>query len=450
MFPQPDGVRTHLRTDEIGISADGLPTASPDSRSIPSRGATMTVDITFTPSVFDVALPTIAYHHAPHPDEAHQIITQARRQGPIALGRYGPEVLTYDQVRTVLRESRFAVPQGMSLTTQGITSGPVWDKVCRLLISIDGDQHRRLRRLVSPAFTPRAAQRMRAACIEVITELVERNTATGFCDVVADIARPYPVPIICALVGAPREDWQLFSEWADDINKAFGMNVAEDAPAILRAWEQLEAYIEDLIATRRRCLTDDLVSDLIRAEDDGDRLSHDELVNMVAILLNGGTDTTRNQLAAAVGVLLDHPDQWALLAEHPELAPQAVEELIRHTPIVFAALRVAIEDVELCGVLIPAGTMIVANTASANRDPEVYHNPDRLDITRDAPPGILTFGGGVHYCLGVHLARLELVEALRVITRRVPNPRRTGPAPWKPLTGISGPTTLPLEFGSLR
>ena len=144
-------------------------------------------------------------------------------------------------------------------------------------------------------------------------------------------------------------------------------------------------------------------------------------------------------------VLCDHPDQWALLAEHPELAPNAVEETMRHSPVV-ATLRVAVDDVELGGVLIPAGTLVIANTGAANRDPAVYPDPDRLDITREAPPAMLTFGGGVHYCLGSHLARLELAEALTVITRRMPNPRRTGPAPWKPLTGMSGPTTLPIEF----
>lgn len=254
------------------------------------------------------------------------------------------------------------------------------------------------------------------------------------------------MPIICALLGAPREDWHLFSLWADDISKVFGANVAEDAPAILRAWDHLEDYVEDLIAARRHSLTDDLISQLLLAEDDGDRLTHDELVNMVAILLNAGTDTTRNQLAAAIEILSDHPDQWALLAEHPELAPQAVDELIRHTPIVFTSLRIASEDVELGGVLIPAGTCVIANTASANRDPSVYDDPDRLDITRDGPPAILTFGGGVHYCLGAHLARLELTEALRPITRRIHNPRRAGPAPWKPIMGISGPTTLLIEF----
>jgi cytochrome P450 len=405
----------------------------------------MTVDVQ-TASVFDVAWPAIAYHDSRNPDEAHRLINQAREQAPIALGPYGPEVLTYDLVRTVLRDSRFAMPRGISLAVQGITSGPVWDRVCQTIISLDGAQHQRLRRLVARAFTPRAAVRMRTACIEVITELVDRHATAGRCDVVADIARPYPVPIICALLGAPREDWQLFSGWADNISKAFGLSVADDAAAILAAWAQLDAYVEDLIARRRNSLTDDLISELIRAEDDGDRLTHDELVNLVAILLNAGTDTTRNQLAAAVQVLCDRPDQWALLADHPELAPQAVEEVMRHFPIIFSTLRVAIDDVELADVLIPAGTFVVANTAAANRDPAVYDDPDRLDITREGPPAMLTFGGGVHYCLGAHLARLELGEALQVITQRMPRPHRIGPAPWKPVTGISGPTALHIEF----
>jgi cytochrome P450 len=268
----------------------------------------------------------------------------------------------------------------------------------------------------------------------------------GHCDVVTDIARRYPTPIICALLGAPRQDWELFSAWTDDIKKLFDWNVANDGPAILAAWDQLDAYLEKMIAERRRTLTDDLISDLIRAEDDGDRLTHHELLMLAATLLGAGTDTTRNQLAAAVQVLCDHPEQWALLANHPELAPNAVHEVMRYCPIIFGTIRTAAEDVELGGVMIPAGTLVLASTASANRDAAVYDHPDRLDITRQDPPTMLTFGGGVHYCLGAHLARLELTEALRVITTRMPNPRRTGPAPWKAISGITGPTTLPVDF----
>jgi cytochrome P450 len=411
----------------------------------------MTVDIQSTNvrSVWDVALPPIAYHDSQDPAEVHRLIRQARQQSPIALGPFGPEVLTYDLVRTVLRDSRFVMPQGIGLVVQGITSGPVWDKVCQLLISLNGAEHLRLRRLVSRAFTPRAAARMRTACTAVITELIDQRTAAGHCDMVTDIAQPYPVPIICALLGAPREDWQLFSTWAGDISKAFGAHVAEEESAIMGAWQQLDAYVEELIERRRRSLSDDLISELIRAEDNGDRLTHDELVNLAAILLNAGTDTTRNQLAAAVQVLCDHPDQWALLAEHPELAPQAVEELIRYFPTIYTALRVATEDVALGDVLIPAGTYVIANTASANRDETVFDEPDRVNITREGARGVLTLGGGAHYCLGAHLARVELVEALRVITQRMPNARRTGPAPWKLPTELSGPTTLPIEFDAV-
>lgn len=408
----------------------------------------MTVDAidANSPTVFDAGLPAIAYEHAQNPEDAHRLIRQARLQGPIALGPHGPEVLGYELVRTVLRDPRFCMPKGHALAAQGITSGRLWDKVTSGLLSRDGADHHRLRRLVSQAFTPRSTARLETTIVGVITELVDPLTSTGRCDVVSDIARRYPIPIICGLLGAPRQDWQLFSDWADDIFKTFTWNVADHAAVIMGAFDELDAYIDDMVAQRRHDLTDDLMSQLIRAEDDGDRLTADELRMLAGGLLMAGTDTTRNQLAAAVGDLCDHPEQWALLAEHPELAPQAVEELMRHNPVIFATMRKAVEDVELGGVRMPAGTLVIVNTAAANRDPAVYDDPDCLDITREGTATMLTFGGGIHYCLGAHLARLELAEALRVITQRMPNPHRTGPAPWKPLVGITGPTTLPIEF----
>jgi cytochrome P450 len=404
---------------------------------------TVTIDC---PNVFEAGLPTINYETAQHPNEAHAIISQARAQSPIAIGPYGPELLTYDLVHTALRDPRFRVPEGMFLAAQGITSGPLWDRIATNILSLDGAQHNRLRRLVSKAFAPKATMRLRTTIVDIITGLVDSVSARGRCDVVTDIARQYPIPVICALLGAPPEDWELFSNWTDDILEAFGWDAANQTPAILTAWKALDDYIDDIVARRRRALTDDLVSDLIRAQDDGDRLSGDELRMMVAALLLGGTDTTRLQLAAAVHVLGDHPDQWALLGRHPELAVNAVHELIRHSPMTFITLRIAIQDVELAGVSIPAGTIVVVNTGAANRDPAVCDDPDRLDITRaDAPP-IQTFGGGMHYCLGANLARLELAEALAVMTRRMPNARRTGPAPWKPVNALGGPITLPIEF----
>lgn len=407
---------------------------------------TIAVDAPNHPSVFDAGLPTIDYDHCQSPDEAHDIISCARRRAPIAIGPHGPELLTYELVRTVLRDPRFRVPQGMFLASQGITSGPLWERVATNLISLDGPEHHRLRRLVSKAFTPRATARLRTTIVEVITELVDRHSAIGRCEVVTDIARRFPVPIICALLGAPAEDWELFSNWTDDIFKAFSWDVAAHERAILAAWDELDAYVDDMVAQRRHRLTDDLISELIRAEDDGDRLSADDLRMLAAGLLMAGTDTTRNQLAASVHVLCDHPDQWALLAAYPELAANAVEETMRHSPIAVGTLRTAREDVEIAGFMIPAGTLVVANSGAANRDPAVYDDPDRLDITRrDAPP-MQTFGAGMHYCLGANLARLELAEALAVMTQRMPNAHRTGPAPWKPLTGIAGPRTLPVAF----
>jgi cytochrome P450 len=318
------------------------------------------------------------------------------------------------------------------------------------LLCLEGAEHHRLRSLVSKAFTPRATARLDQTIVDVINELVDRVEAMGRCDVVADIARPYPIPIICALLGAPREDWQQFSLWADDIFKAFTFNfdLADEEPVVMRAWGELDDYVDDMVARRRHDLTDDLLSDLIRAEDDGDRLNADELRMLAAGLLLAGTDTTRNQLAASVHVLCDHPEQWALLAEHRELAMAAVEETMRHSPAVCGTLRMVIEDVELGGFVFPAGTLIMVNTAAANRDPAVYDDPDRVDITREGAPAILTFGGGIHYCLGANLARRELAEALGVLAARLPNARTAGPAPWKPMVGLSGPISLPIEFGA--
>ncbi|MEB4211153.1 cytochrome P450 [Mycobacterium sp. 94-17] len=409
----------------------------------------MTTLISDCASVLDAGLPTLHYQHLTDPDEAHRVIADARARAPIAIGPYGPEVLTHGLVRTVLRDDRFITVKGLGLEAQGITSGPLWDRTVRSILSLDGAVHHRLRRLVSTAFAPRAAQRLRTLAVKIITALVEPVTSVGRCDVVTDIARGYPTPVICALLGVPPQDWPLFSGWVDDIKKVLEWNVVNDTPAILAAVNAQDGYIEDLIARRKAALADDLISDLIRADDPahpGDRLTHDELIALSSALLTAGTDTTRSQLAAAVQVLAAHPEQWDLVARHPELAAAAVTELMRYRPIIFGTIRRAAEDIELAGVRIPAGTLVAANIASANRDPAVHDDPERLDITRQNPPAILNFGGGMHFCLGAHLARLELTEALRVITGRLPNPRLTGPSPWKVMAGVTGPTSVPLEF----
>jgi cytochrome P450 len=391
-------------------------------------------------------LPTVDYENAPTPLEAHRRLGAARQLSPIAMGAHGLEILSYELARTALRDNRLCVPEGLGLETQGITSGAIWDRASSLLLSINGEDHSRLRRLVSKAFTPRAVGRLDTVITDIITRLVDPLVHVGRCEIVEDIARPYPVPVIAELLGAPSEDSKLFSEWADDFFKLFSWDVAEHEHVILKAWAELDEYVDGMVAERRKSLTDDLISELIRAEDNGDRLTTPELRMLAAGILMAGTDTTRNQLAAAIDVMCDHPDQWELLAEHPELAMNAVEELMRYCPVVFSSLRMTIEDVEYAGVKIPAGTFVLVNTATGNRDPEVFDEPDRLDITREGAAPMQTFGAGAHYCLGANLARRELAEALVVMTRRMANLRRSGPAQWKPLVGITGPAVLPIEF----
>ena len=407
----------------------------------------MTVD-TASPSVFDAGLPTIEYDVlTATPAEVYPQLLAAQQLAPIALGQFGPEVLSYELVRTILRDSRFQIPPGYILAVQGITSGPLWDKVVNSILGMEGARHQRVRGVVSKAFTPRAVERLHATIVDVIDEIVEPISRQGHCDVVTEISRPYPVPIICALLGAPREDWQQFSLWTDDIFKAFSFPfTVDDVPGVMRAWGELDDYVDGMVARRRHTLTDDLLSDLIRAEHDGERLNAEELRMLAAAMLLAGTDTTRNQVAASIEVLCEHPDQWELLRNTPGLAIAAVDETMRHSLIASSVLRVVAEDVELAGVRFPAGTIILANTAAANRDPAIYDDPNRLDITREGLPPILNFGAGVHYCLGANLARLEIAEALKTVTRRISSPHRTGPAPWKPVGGLSGPTSLPIAF----
>ncbi|KMV19950.1 cytochrome P450 [Mycolicibacterium conceptionense] len=400
------------------------------------------------PSVFDAGLPTLDYSVTDTPQQIYPQFRAAQETAPIALGPIGPEVLSYEMARAVLRDPRFGIPQGIHLSAHGITSGPLWDRVTRSILNMEGEEHRRLRSLVARAFTPRATARMHDAIHGVVNELLDRIQDAGRCEFVTDVARPYPIPIICALFGAPREDWQQFSRWAEDIFKivSFDCDLAQEEPAVLKAWDEFDDYIDDMITDRRRHLTDDLLSDLIRIEDGGDRLDAAELRMLAFSILIAGTDTTRSQLAASMQVLCDHPDQWALLREQPGLAMRTVEETMRHSPSMCSTVRSVADDAEIGDYCFPAGTFIIVNTYAANRDQTVYDDPARFDITREDPPPILTFGGGVHYCLGANLARLELSEALTILTRRLANPRVAGPVPWKPLLGLSGPTSLPLAF----
>ena len=269
-------------------------------------------------------------------------------------------------------------------------------------------------------------------------------------------ASPIPIPIICELLGAPKEDWRQFSAWATDIFRIFNQNLAEDLPLIEAANAALEEYLADLIAERRVTPGDDLLSVLIAIEEEGDRLSTDELVSLAVAVLMAGTDTTRNQLACALALFAEHPGQWALLAERPDLAPRAVEEAMRYLGAVRGTVRFAPEDVVYRDVLFPKGTLISVSLAGANRDPGTWEAPDVFDITRERKTQQMTFGSGIHHCMGAALARAELQESLVLLSRRLPGLATDGPGrveadefrhlgagqappPFRPVARLTGP-----------
>ncbi len=380
-------------------------------------------------------------------DSLLEAFEQARARHWLVRTPLGYAVMTYTDVSAVLRDRRFHSALSLLPALAGV-DGPVRERQQRSILAMEGDEHNRLRRLASPAFTPRATERLRPFMRRVIDELIDAVAARGGCEFVEDICEPYPIPIICELLGAPKEDWKLFSGWATDIFRIFNNDIANDLPAIQAAMAELDAYVEAMIDERRRRPADDLLSRLIEVEEQGDRMTTAELVMMTEAVLMAGTDTTRNQLACAVALLAQHPDQWSALADDPTLAPRAVEETMRHLGAVRSTLRVAAEDIEYREVTFPAGTLVMANLAAANHDPGLWSDPGRFDITRPvsgAPQ--MTFGSGIHFCLGASLARAELQEALPVLARRMPDLRLDGPVEWKPPTvGIWGPQRLPLAF----
>lgn len=360
----------------------------------------------------------------------------------------GVSLLRYDDVVAVLRDKRWHSAVAKLPELMGITDPDFLARDRESILSAEGDVHTRLRRLVGKALSPRAADRLRPFMREVINDLVDPVAPAGRADIAIDICEPYPIPIICELLGAPHEDWQLFSRWAADVLRVFNATAAQELDIIKQAQSELDEYTRGLIADRRNDPREDLITDLIAAEEQGDRLSTEELVMMVDAVIIGGTDTTRNQLGCTIGLFTEHPDQWKLLAAQPDLAPQAVEESMRYFGAIRATIRFATEDIVYRDTLFPAGTMIMPSTATANRDTDVFDDPATFDITRD-PPGQpqLTFGSGIHYCLGAALARAELQEALPIIAQRMPDIAVDGVAEWKPSTAaIFGPSHLPVTF----
>ena len=380
--------------------------------------------------------------------QARAAMEAARDQHWLARMPLGYSVTRYADVVAILRDRRFFSALSMLPQMAGVDDEAFTKRRQQSILSMEGEEHARLRRLVAPSFSPKAADELRPFMRQVVDGLVDGFVREGRCDLVADLCEPYPIPIICELLGAPKEDWKLFSAWATDIFRIFNGDVANELHLIQAASDELDAYVRAMIDQRRTSPADDLLSAMIAAEEAGDRLSTDELVMLSEAVLMAGTDTTRNQLACTVALLTDHPDVWARLAEDPSLAAGVVEESMRHLGAVRGTARFASEDIEYRDVVFPAGTLVATSLATANLDPEVYDDPTTFDIARAHPKQQLTFGSGIHFCLGAALARAELQEALPLLARRLPDLRLEGPIEWKPQTvGIWGPATLPLGFG---
>jgi len=382
-------------------------------------------------------------------DDALASMTQLADDTWIAKSMFGYSILTYSDVTAILRDKRWhnaasKIPEMRGITDPELIGNP--DKPS--ILAAEGDVHTRLRRLVAKAFSPRSADRLRPFMREVMNGLIDPVAPTGSADIVADITEPYPIPIICELLGAPKQDWQLFSRWAEDVLRIFNGTVLDELDIIKKARTELTEYTIQMIAERRNDPREDLLTDLIAAEEDGDTLDTEELVMMVNAVIIGGTDTTRNQLGCSVALFAEHPDQWKLLADDPELAPRAIEESMRHFGAIRGTGRFASEDIVYRDILFPAGTFVFPSTATGNRDESVFPDASTFDIRKE-PAGSphLTLGSGIHYCLGAWLARAELQEALPILARRMPDLALADGVKWKPPgTAIFGPDSLPVTF----
>ncbi|HMK11288.1 MAG TPA: cytochrome P450 [Acidimicrobiales bacterium] len=375
-----------------------------------------------------------------------EALHDAQQQSWIARNEFGYSILRYEDCVAILRDRRWH--QALSRFSQMPELDAAVMQRRPSILTAEGDEHARLRRLVAPAFTPKAADRLRPYMREVVNRLVDPFADSGKCELVTDVCEPYPIPIICRLLGAPEEDWKLFSRWASDLLRIFNNNLIEDLPYIQAAQVEMSAYVHELIERRRTRPSEDLLTDLIAAEEAGDRLDTEELESMATAVLVGGTDTTRNQLACTVALFTGYPDQWKLLAERPELAARATEESMRVLGAIRGTARVATEDIEYKDVLFPENTFVATSFVAANTDELVFVEPEVFDITREgATSPHLTFGSGIHYCLGAWLARAELQEALPILAQRMPDLEVDGEIDWKPESvGIWGPARLPLRF----
>jgi cytochrome P450 len=393
-------------------------------------------------AVGDLELPDFAYTDPTLRGPAfHAAMAELRGQGWLASMPLGYVALDREAGEFFLRSRAFTFPGMKIAEIFGIDEGPLWEEIRRNILHVNGDDHRRLRGLVNPFFTPRAVERWRPAMRATLESLLD--PAAGRCEAVAALCKPYPSRVIATVMGAPTDDAERLWEWSNVIQRQFGMSVLAERPAIERALTEFYAWAEALLERRRADPADDLISALIAARFEGDKLDDAELLNLVLNVLVGGVDTTQSQLAQALRLFADHNDQWAKLAADPDLAPAAVEEVVRYEPITPFTARIALETIEYRGVTFPEGTVVLVCAHTGNRD-----EPDgeRFDITAPSAGKPLTFGAGPHYCLGANLARAEMQEALRFLAPRLPDLRLDGEPAYGTIDGIYGLDALPISW----
>ena len=359
-------------------------------------------------------------------------------------------ITRYADVAAVLKDERFAKNRNNTLSPDQVRKNPWMPSLFKAfeqnMLDMDAPDHTRLRGLVHKVFTPRLVEQMRARVQQLADELLDTAAQNKYFDLIEDYALPIPMTIISEILGVPPQDRANFHRWTKGI-----MSVSQPIQMLWKipTFIQLLRYIRKLCQLRRDNPQDDLISALVQATDNGETLNDEELQGMVAILLIAGHETTVNLIGNGTLALLENPDQLNLLRANPSLIKTATEELLRYSPPVEAATeRYAREDIIINGVTIPRSEQVMAVIASANRDASQFENPDTLDLTRENNKH-LSFGQGIHYCVGAPLARLEGHIALNTLLARMPNLRLSVPAEslrWRAGLSLRGLEALPVTF----
>lgn len=346
--------------------------------------------------------------------------------------------------------TRQAVFPGLTIARLfGIDEGPLHEEIVRNIINLNGADHRRLRSLINPALSPRAVDRYRPVMRRFVAQLLEQSRPDGRIEFVEQFAKPYPSLVIAQVMGAPLGDAARLYHWSNWIQRQFdAASLINERSQIEQAVGEFYAYAGELLAARRQSPGDDLISALVdagTAGDAGDRLSDHELRNLVLNILVGGVDTSQSQLAHAIRLLAEHPDQWDRLRADPRgLALAAVDEALRYEPITPFTARITIEEVVHRGVTFPPGSIVLVSAWHANRDAVTG---DEFDIAADRPRArSLTFGAGIHYCVGANLARAEMEEAVAFLGERAQALELDGVPEFGTPSGIYGLERLPLRI----